>query len=736
MITLLLALLLVPASPAAVAASDGEPPPGSPAVSHEAPAPPLGLEGFPASALAAQLALEDALTDGVSTARLRAAHDELAGRAHVAGTPGDRAVVDAIARAFEAAGLTVERHAFWAWLPIAKRGELWLVTPEERSLPVQERALDEDPDASDPDLTFGWNAYSGDGDVTAGVVYANRGTQADFERLRELGVDCGGKIVIARYGGNYRGYKAKYAEEAGAAGLVIYTDPKDSGWGRGLAYPEGGWANETSIQRGSIKTIPYFGDPLTPFVEATEDAARLDPRAVALPTIPVQPVGWGAAQEILARMRGPEAPSDWQGGLPFRYRLTGGDELSVRVVVEQERKLVETWNVLGTLAGSRWPEKKVILGGHHDAWNHGAADPTCGTICTVEAAHLFGELARKGQRPLRSLVFAAWGAEEFGIIGSVEWVEANLDDLRANAIGYLNLDMAATGLNLSSSASPSIQRALAGAAARVSDPLGPPGSSGEGGASALDGWLARRPGSDGLPRFGSLGGGSDHVGFLALGAIAAAGIGAHGSPGSSYHSNYDTLAWYRKVVGDDYESARLVTRVTALTAARLAYAPLVPLDPRRFAPETLRHLRSLTTRGRATGLFEAGQREIAIELAHLEAAALQFGQLARRVTAKLEAAVRTGGIGSDDERLAAINDHLLALDRAWWHPGGVPGRPWFQNLFAATDETSGYAAWMLPALRWAVEYVEPAALEHALELYLGVFERMTSELEQVDGALG
>ena len=230
---------------------------------------------------------------------------------------------------------------------------------------LREDVLPEDPYSGDPALDFGWNAYSGSGDVTAEVVYANHGTKQDFARLAELGVDVAGKIVVARYGGNFRGYKAKFAEQAGAAGLVMYLDPKDYGYVRGLMWPQGGWANGSTIQRGALLTLPYPGDPLTPFVPATvppaadgalpEGAGRLDPAAVAFPTLPVQPVGWAGAREILSRMQGAAVPAEWQGGLPFNYRLTGGAGLRLHLKVEQERRLVHTANVVATLRGERLP---------------------------------------------------------------------------------------------------------------------------------------------------------------------------------------------------------------------------------------------------------------------------------------------------------------------------------------------------------------------------------------------
>ncbi|MEZ6195137.1 MAG: M28 family peptidase [Planctomycetota bacterium] len=400
------------------------------------------------------------LVAAVSPKALRSFHELAAGRVHRAGTPADLEHCEALAAAFRKMGYEVELHEIHPYLPSPVRAELEIVAPERLRLPVKERVLDDDPWSADEEIEFGWNAYAASGEVTAEVVYANFGRDVDFARLRELGVDCRGKIVLARYGGNYRGYKAKFAEEAGAAGLVIFSDPADAGYGRGLSWPEGGWANDSSIQRGSILTLPWAGDPLTPGVCATADAERLDPAAIALPRIPVQPIGWAAAQEILGRMRGREAPGDWQGRLPFRYRLVGGSDLRVRVLVEQKRSLAKTFNIVATLPGRESPDDYVVFGSHHDAWTFGAADPCAGVITVLEAARVLAERAfaiEKPWRPRRGIRFALWGAEEQGIIGSTEWVESRPAEIAAHAIAYVNLDMAAMGLQLSASASPSLE---------------------------------------------------------------------------------------------------------------------------------------------------------------------------------------------------------------------------------------------------------------------------------------
>jgi N-acetylated-alpha-linked acidic dipeptidase len=670
------------------------------------------LTTFSALALAVSVAVGSTPTDErVLTApdagSLSMIHATLAAEPHVAGTPGDARTIERIAGMFESFGLRVEKQEFFAYLARPIDARLSIVTPNPRDLPLHEPAIPQDPMTAHPDLDrFGWNAYSGSGDVTAQVVYANYGTRDDFRQLAELGVSCRGRIVLARYGGNFRGYKAEYAQDAGAAGLVIFTDPKDNGYGKGAMYPEGGYATPTQIQRGSIKTLPYDGDPLTPFIPATEDARRLEPASVELPTIPVQPVGWAAVEPIFARMTGPEAPEAWRGGLTPVYRLTGGEGLTVRLMVEQAREIVRTANITATLVGAQSPELKVIIGSHHDAWGFGAGDPLAGTIVTIETARALSQLADEGWRPARSVVFACWGAEEFGIIGSVEWCEANAQDLLRNAIAYINLDAAAMGPEFHAGASPSLQPLIRTLAGIVPNTLGEP---------------IHARGDEPLP-IGRIGGGSDHVGFLSHLCIPSIDLGAHGSDGSAYHSNYDTIAWYQQIVGTGYEPALMLAQMTALLAVRLADEPLAPLDPSGLWPDADAAIRALQERATELG--------VAADFSPLQAGIGAFGARARTVMERLRSDEARGLLGAPS--LATINALVRAIDRAWMSSEGLPDRPWHRNLYAAPDATSGYAAWAFPGVRHALESGDPVAIDREQQRCVRSLVVMTQILDAID----
>ena len=630
-------------------------------------------------------------------ATLASFHELLASEPHVAGTAGDARTIARLRDAFVkmgegVPGWTVEVQEIHPLLSRPVKAKLEIVgvdlaAPEASAPPrrgvlplaVTEPNLAVDPATAHPDLDIAWNAWSGSGTVEAGVVYVNYGRREDFEQLAKLGVDPRGRIAIARYGGNFRGYKAKFAEAAGCVGLVIFTDPADSGFVKGKTWPDGGgWANADCVQRGSLITLPYIGDPLTPGREATKDAARVPLESLALPRIPVQPIGYGAAREILSRMKGAESPKEWRGGLPCDYRLDDA-ELKLHLSVEQTREIMQTANVIARLEGATRPGESVIVGAHHDAWCFGAADPLAGTICMLEAARTFASLARDGTRPDRTLVFAAWGAEEYGIFGSTEFVERDAAALSRGAVAYINLDMTAMGLNPGGAVSPTLRDAVAKALASAPDATG--------NATALSAWAK---GENGAPRFGDLGGGSDHVAFWCHAGVPSIMFSAGGSAGVSYHSNYDTVAWYRAIVGEDYASARLVTGIVNSVVATLADAGTAHISATALVDDGLAQAANLRELAKARNLGKTG--ELADTL--LDTILATFRSM-RGFAAKADARIAS-------EPRATDGADLWSLRTTWMSEQGLDGRPWFRNLLAATDRDSGYATSTWPLLREAI----------------------------------
>jgi N-acetylated-alpha-linked acidic dipeptidase len=431
-----------------------------------------------------------------------------------------------------------------------------------------------------------------------------------------------------------------------------------------------------------------------------------------LPKIPVQPIGYGAAQQILARMKGPEAPKEWRGGLSCPYALSD-ENLRLRMEVEQTREVTRTANVIARLRGATRPDEEVIVGAHHDAWCFGAADPLAGTICMLESAQNFCELARRGQRLDRTLVFCAWGAEEYGIFGSSEFVEKDRDALTERAVTYINLDMAAMGLKPGAGVSPTLRARVDQAIAAA------PGPRGEG--TALEAW-----GKDaaGQPTYGDLGGGSDHVGFWCHAGVPSIMLSAGGGEGVSYHSNYDTVAWYRAVVGDDYASARLVTGITNALVAEFGNASAPHASAERLVTDAAEQARRLAKLASAQGLPSAE-----LDCSRLAEGFEKLREPARRFDQR-SASVATGERGADGGRA-----DLGQLSSLWLRAGGLPSRPWFRNLYAATDRYSGYGTSSWPMLREAIEDAKPndPASQAQLEAAAGAYFQVLRRLEDVLG---
>ena len=607
---------------------------------------------------------------------------------HIAGTENSRKVIEYMSNVMAEAGLTVTHYDYDAWMAQPGSVSVSVIRPVKIPLNNQEYIYNEDPYSSHPDLIHGWNAYSGSGDVTGEVVYANYGRKEDFELLKELGVDLKDKIVIARYGGNFRGYKALFAEQAGAAGLILYTDPANGGYVNGFVFPEGRFNDESAIQRGSLLTLDYFGDPLTPFepalpLDGDVHVERLDPADVPFHSIPVAPIGYGAAREIFSRMKGDTSvPSGWQGGLPYTYRLEGGSDLLMNVTVDQPHDFTRITNVVGTLEGELYPDEWIILGSHHDAWGFGASDPNSGTAMLLSLAESLGAAYREGWRPARSIKIAHWDAEEFLLIGSTEWVEQFRDELYSNAVLYLNADMAVTGPVFRSSASPSLKQPIIEASRAVLHP--------DTGETLYDSWI--REGQS-EPSVGNLGGGSDHVGFYMHAGVPSAGISISGSV-PIYHTNFDSFHYYETFLDSTFSYGPALAGVYAVVATRFANSDLLQYDLTRYARDISSHLQALDVRAaeleRTVQMEQFGLQDLLSTLAILSE------ELEKRIPQVLASA-------PDPLVLKEMNKKLIRLERSFLHPDGLPYSKWQQSLYSATDPWSGYATWMIPGARYILE---------------------------------
>jgi len=679
------------------------------------------LAGFTDDGARVQRRVEERLAALPSAAAFRAHLERITLDPHPFGSEANARVADYLARVMEGAGLEVARHEYDVYAPVGRPGvSVALVRPLRLPLNNQEYVLDEDPYSAHPAAGPGWNAYAATGDVTAEVVYANYGRREDFQKLAAIGVPLEGRIVLARYGGNYRGYKAKYAEEAGAAGLVIYSDPANGGFANGPVYPEGPHWNESTVQRGSIKTLPYPGDPLTPGepalpLDSGRVASRLDPEEVALPRIPVTPLPYGSAAEILRRMEGDPVPKGWQGGLPFTYRLTGGPGLTVRLRVEQPCGWVRATDVVGRLRGAEVPDQWVILGCHYDAWTFGAADPNGGTAMLLTLAEALGELARQGHRPRRSILICHWDAEEFGIIGSTEWVEELRRDLAASAVAYINADMCVTGPRFGAAASPTLKGPIVEAARAVAHP--------DDDRTVYEHWLPAA-GEDREPAVGNLGGGSDHVAFYTHVGIPAAALGMGGP--SLYHSLYDSFAFFERFCDPQFAYGPAMARIDGILALRLANADLLPYDVGRYGADLALHVASLEKR--------AAELEVAVRLDSLRRAVADLGAATGLMAAAREAYLDRGSHPLAE--LTDLNRQLLALERGLLHEEGLQYNSWGRSLYAGPDPFSGYACWLLPGIRYELEAGDAAGVAQWEAVYVDAVDRLAAQTRELLAALG
>lgn len=632
---------------------------------------------------------------------------------HIAASKANERVRDYMADVMRKAGFQVEIFPYDLYLPVMPgSASAEIVEPIRIPLNNKEYIHPEDPYSSDPNLNFGFNAYSGTGDVTAEVVYANFGRKEDFEKLQAMGISVKGKVVIARYGGNFRGYKAKYAEAAGAAALIIFTDPGDSGYAKGLVYPEGPFYNESDIQRGSLLTLDWTGDPLTPFepslpVDGKKKIARKKPEEVTgMHNIPVLPLPYGSAKEIFARMKGKPVPAGWQGGLPYTYRLEGGADLKVRVNVVQKREIQRVYNVVGTLTGAELPDEWVMAGAHYDSWGFGATDPNSGTAMLLALSESLGKLAQAGYKPRRTIKIAHWDAEEQGVIGSTEWVEQFRDELNAKGVAYFNADGAVSGKSFGAASSPSLKGLIIEATKSVPYP--------DSAKTVYDHWLGKKNQKE--PALGNLGGGSDHIAFYTHVGIPSWG-GGTGGP-TIYHSNHDSFSFYERFADPSFKMGPLVERVFGIVALRLANADVIPYNVSRYGADLHTHFEGLQ---KLTKAYDNGPNAFSFD------ALIKASDDLKKAGEDAEAAIKSANASN----LKAINAELLLLERQWIDEKGMPYGNWYRSLYASPDPYSGYASWMMPAFQYEASIKSTANLKAYEQRYLDAISRLKTKLENV-----
>jgi N-acetylated-alpha-linked acidic dipeptidase len=655
----------------------------------------------------------------VPDAKLAGQHlKTLTSEPHLAATSGDRKTAEYVARKFRAAGLKTEIVPYRVLLnhPKVVRVEAWDQSGKLlMSGPTREH-VEGDPYQDDPRVMMPFNGSSGSGDVTADVVYANYGRLEDFDLLAARHIDLKGKIVLVRYGGNFRGVKVFIAEQRGAAGVLIYSDPQDDGFTKGDAYPMGPWRPETAIQYGSVQYMfEYPGDPETPGVASTPDlpdSARVSPYG-SQPRIISIPISYHDAAPILQTLQGSGVPQNWQGGLNFSYHMGGQGSVKVHLVSVQDYKRRIIWDVIGKIKGTEFPDNWVVIGNHRDAWIYGAVDPSSGTAAMLESVHGVGALLKQGWRPRRTIVFASWDAEEEGLVGSTEWVEQNAKALE-HAVAYFNTDVGVAGPDFSAAAVPSLKEFLRELTRSVPSPLG---------GTVYQQWRINSASGNERRRsnapkvageevhLGDLGSGSDFTAFLQHAGVPSTDISS-GGPYGVYHSVFDNYAWYTKNADPNFVYLQEMARVFGLEALRMADADVLPYDYVSYAREISSYIEAAKRR--------SGEQGLSLDFDAAQAAATRFTAAAERVHGLQMAA-------SGD--LARLNIALRQAETDLLSKAGLPNRPWFRHTIFAPGEYTGYAAVVIPGVNEAIDSKEKQRAAQQLTVLTQALTRAAQTLE-------
>jgi N-acetylated-alpha-linked acidic dipeptidase len=722
------------------------------------------LYGYSAESSKAERQWEEKFRAIPNPDNLRAYMQHLSARPHNVGSPYDKENAEWIAAKFKEFGLDTHIETFRVLYPTPKERLVELVDggPHFKAK-LQEPPVAEDLTSKQTEEQLPtYNAYSIDGDVTAPLVYVNYGLPEDYEVLERRGISVKGAIIIARYGHSWRGIKPQVGAEHGAIGCIIYSDPRDDGYSGGEVFPKGPWRPKDGVQRGSVQDSSVFmGDPLTPGIGATEDAKRVPLKeAQSLTKIPVLPISYGDAQPLLEAIAGPVAPRDWRGGLPITYRI-GPGPAKVHLKVFSNWNMEPLYDVIGKIPGSTNPDEWIIRGNHHDAWVNGAEDPLSGMVAVMEEARAMGEMVKQGWKPKRTLIYCAWDGEEPGLLGSTEWVETHVDDLKKHAVVYINSDSNSRGY-FSLEGSHTLEHFINDVARDVQDPE-----------TKLSVWKREqlKEISDATSaesqkelrdrhdlRLEMLGGGSDHAPFINFAGVASLGIGFGGEDhGGIYHSIYDDFYWYTHFSDTNFVYGRALSQAGGTAMMRLADADLLPLQFTDFSDDVkmyVREVEKFATQQREEiqaknrkideGIFSATddprdtwvspkKEEVPPHLnfapldnavEHLERSAAEYQKALEKVSAN-------GGAVLGTASLNELNALLMQSEHKLTTPEGLPGRFWYKHELYAPGTYTGYAAKAIPAVREGLEQKRWKEAEDAAARVAGVLQ---NEAELISAA--
>ncbi len=743
-----------------------------------------GMLGFSAANAAAQLSLEQRFDAQLDPADQRAWLKRMSARPNQVGAPYDKANAEFMLAEFKQWGWDAHIETFNVLYPTPKKVALELLGPKPYKAKLSEPAVAGDATSSiRQDVLPPYTIYGADGDVTAELVYANYGLPDDYADLARHGISVRGKIVITRYGNGWRGLKPKLAQEHGAVGCLIYSDPQQDGYAKGDTYPKGGWRPADGVQRGSVADMQqYPGDPLTPGRGSTAGAQRLALKdAKTLMKIPVLPISYADAQPLLQALGGPVAPERWRGALPVTYHL-GPSVAKVHLTVESNWNQQPVYDVIAMLKGSSAPDQWIIRGNHHDGWTFGAWDPLAGNVALMAEAKAIGALVKQGWRPQRTLVYASWDGEEPGLLGSTEWAETHAKELQQKAVAYINSDTNGRGF-LNASGSHSLQHLVNQVAAGVIDPetkasvqerlrahmlvagYGPhpgtepmvegyPAAAGKPAPVALADHVAA--GGD-LP-IGALGSGSDYSAFLEHLGIASLDLSFSGEDDNDgiYHSRYDSFDHYVRFGDPTFEYGVALSKVAGHLMLRLADAQVLPLRFGDFSDTLDSYVADLHRLVEHTSQATAHQRRLfaarayaldsdptrplaappresdvpAIDLAPLDQAARRLQESAKAYQAAY-AKLAAAGLQLPAAQQRRLNQLIGSMEQALTDPAGLPGRPWFKHMIYAPGMLTGYGVKTVPGIREAIEGRRWSEADHYAVVTAGVLDRYRARLDEL-----
>jgi N-acetylated-alpha-linked acidic dipeptidase len=700
----------------------------------------------------AQKKLEASFDSQLSAKRIGENIKRMSSVPHHIGSVGGKFVADDIATQFKAAGWDTKIVTYQVLFPTPIMRVLEMKGATNFKALLKEPALKEDATSGQADQLPTYNCWSADGDVNAELVFVNYGLPEDYETLAKYGIDVKGKIVIAKYGRSWRGIKPKVAQEHGAIGCLIYSDPQDDGYGAGDVYPAGPFKNKYGVQRGSIMDmVIYPGDPSTPNYASVEGALRVDHNdAENLLKIPVLPISYSDAAPLLQDMAGPVAPKSWRGGLPFTYHI-GPSKSKVHLKLDFDWKLRPAYNVIAMIQGSQYPDQWVIRGNHHDAWVNGANDPVSGMAAELEEAYAIGSMVKSGWKPKRTLVYCAWDAEEQGLMGSVEWVEEHAASLQAKAVAYINSDGNGRGF-LGAEGSHAFTGLMTDISKSIQDP--------QTGVTIFERQKANRAteatttaakkeilNSTSYP-LGAMGSGSDYSSFIQHVGVPSLNIGFGGeNEGGEYHSIYDSYDHYSKYKDPGFAYGVTLAQTAGRAALRLSEADALPFDftalhktVKGYIAELMNNVDQMREKAKVENEL-INTKAYAVAADPTEGLKLpttvedipyvDFASILNALTRLEKSAeqVEQIKVNADAQKLATINAKIYAAEQTLLMTKGLPRRPWYKHSLYAPGFYTGYGVKTIPGVREAIEQKNWSETRTQIEEVAAAINRLASYLE-------